>query len=290
MSVSKQQSIAQYGTEAYTGWGEAEAAADAKAHPEKLGIPGGNAAANAGGAGGNLQSAIDATNAKISDLTSRYTAAVPEATTAAYNEFDVPTWQNLSSGIKQRMDTISGNLANQGGGGYASGAQVDQAISSNYAPRYEAAAQGLQTAAQLAQQQITNTLLPYTTEASLLGATLPSEVSATGGLQGTLAQLAQQTVTPSAGQYVYNTATGQYQYMAPSSTVSTGTGTGTGTGTSTVTTNTGGTGGNTFNTSGTPSLNDLQSWAATNVPTATAKSNATSSVFPYLSDLQGITY
>lgn len=46
MALSQQQSIAQYGTEAYTGWGEAEAAADAAAHPEKLGNAGGGETAN----------------------------------------------------------------------------------------------------------------------------------------------------------------------------------------------------------------------------------------------------
>jgi hypothetical protein len=36
MAVSREQSIAQYGTEAYTGWGEREASEDAARHPEKL--------------------------------------------------------------------------------------------------------------------------------------------------------------------------------------------------------------------------------------------------------------
>jgi hypothetical protein len=36
MALTKEQSISQYGTEAYTGWPELEAANDAAAHPEKL--------------------------------------------------------------------------------------------------------------------------------------------------------------------------------------------------------------------------------------------------------------
>lgn len=36
MALSREQSIAQYGTEAFTGWGETEAQYDARAHPEKL--------------------------------------------------------------------------------------------------------------------------------------------------------------------------------------------------------------------------------------------------------------
>ena len=36
MALSREQSIQQYGTEAYTGWGETEARYDAREHPEKL--------------------------------------------------------------------------------------------------------------------------------------------------------------------------------------------------------------------------------------------------------------
>jgi hypothetical protein len=41
MGLTRDQSITAYGTEAYTGWGEAEAAADAREHPEKIGNVGG---------------------------------------------------------------------------------------------------------------------------------------------------------------------------------------------------------------------------------------------------------
>ena len=48
MALSREQSIAKYGTEAYTGWPETEAAYDAQAHPEKLNTY------NAGGGNGNI--------------------------------------------------------------------------------------------------------------------------------------------------------------------------------------------------------------------------------------------
>lgn len=48
MALSRDQSIAKYGTEAYTGWGEAEASADASANPGKVGSTGGGGGGDGG--------------------------------------------------------------------------------------------------------------------------------------------------------------------------------------------------------------------------------------------------
>jgi len=54
--MNREQSISQYGTEAYTGWGETEAMYDARAHPEKLNTY------NRQTSGGDFQSPSDVAN------------------------------------------------------------------------------------------------------------------------------------------------------------------------------------------------------------------------------------
>jgi hypothetical protein len=97
MALTREQSIAQYGTESYTGWGETEAKYDARAHPEKLNTY--NASSSSGG--GNVQTPEEYAKALL-EATAKQREAESQYLTKAYSDnpfvFDEEAARKASTG------------------------------------------------------------------------------------------------------------------------------------------------------------------------------------------------
>lgn len=109
-----------YGTPAYTGWGETEAAADARAHPEKLGSTGGSSSGG-GSVDDILNSAINSLSSlfpkpvKPYDQTNPFSfdeALAKQASTAEYSPYYDEMLTDYTSSVERTKSRSQEDLQN----------------------------------------------------------------------------------------------------------------------------------------------------------------------------------
>jgi len=198
MSLTREQSIAKYGTEAYTAWGETEAAADARVKGIQTPSQADIAAYNQKIAASQQQEKLDAFNlaqrGRESEFLTRFQTAIPEARTAIETELGLPGLRQSALTAGQTARDIQGQfeqiaptqqtVAQQVG---ISAPRLQQRISSKtaeLAPALSAASRGLAgttEALALGQetygQRMGETMLPFTTEAGMLSDSLAREMT-----------------------------------------------------------------------------------------------------------------
>lgn len=190
---------------------------------------------------------------ELGNFITSYQNAVPGIINSTSEKYQLPQLASAATNLGTRTSNIMGNLTGEGAGGYASGAQVDKAVQTNYLPRWGQAISNLNTGTQLAQTEENQLIAPYTTQATLLNDRMAREATAyTTEQQNELASLVSQlnagvtltttqmnnanalaqkqleydqavktaTInankiqTTAAGSYVFDPATGQYKRLA----------------------------------------------------------------------------
>ena len=116
----------------------------------------------------NFGNLVNASNSAITDFLGNYKSDVGNAITNANNTFNLPTLENTVTGLTSRINDLSQNTSNSGGGaaagtglgGYSSEAQVGANLNNRELPALNAASANLNTASGLAQQQESIALQP----------------------------------------------------------------------------------------------------------------------------------
>ncbi|HEX9060857.1 MAG TPA: hypothetical protein VF941_11815 [Clostridia bacterium] len=138
-----------------------------------------------------------ASNTKaVTDFLGNYKTDVATAQDTANTKFNVPTFENLVTGLNSRINDLEFNTSNSGGGsvgatgagGFSTMGQVDTALSSRYLPQLNTAQQNLGTAAGLAQTYVGQALQPDQAYATLLANNIDTAMSGLTATQQTQMQ------------------------------------------------------------------------------------------------------
>lgn len=90
-----------------------------------------------------------------------YQSAIPTAQKAAEDKYHVTDLLNFTNALNTRIKGLKGNEDSVGAEGVASAGQVDQAVNTNYLPKFLTANENLQRGSQLAQGDVNQVLDPY---------------------------------------------------------------------------------------------------------------------------------
>lgn len=106
-----------------------------------------------------------------SDITgaiNSYQTAIPQAQQAADTKYNVTGQLGLVNALETRISDLKNNTSGTGAGGYASNAQVDNAVNSKYLPQYNTANANLGRSATLAAGDVATAIDPYKTQVTAL--------------------------------------------------------------------------------------------------------------------------
>lgn len=212
MALSKDQAISQYGTEAYTGWGETEAAADAKAKGLTDSSGKLKSTTSSGSTSGTdyssiLKSSQEAAKAAIEPAVE----ALKSSLTTTQNKYSTLASQAAagSTSLTERYNSLIDELKSKG-------TQSEQAQTKVTAG--ELGKRGIPLTSTLAQQEITNAVQPITSEtASNIKSVGLAREDALGSLANTITNLG---ITGQEAEDAINTAIAQLYSGASSDAVS----------------------------------------------------------------------
>lgn len=132
----------------------------------------------------------------MTDFLGTYKTDVASAQNDASAKYNVPTFENLVTGLTSRISDLENNSSNSGGGsvgntgagGFSSMGQVDTALSSRYVPQLNAAESNLNTANTLAKTYVDQRLAPDQAFESLLATNITTAMSGLTSTQQTVLQ------------------------------------------------------------------------------------------------------
>lgn len=124
----------------------------------------------------NFSNLVDSNTKAVTDFLGNYKTDVTNAQNTANDKFNVPTFENLVTGLTSRINDLEFNSSNSGGGsvgntgagGFSNMGQIDAALSSRYLPQLNTAQQNLGTASNLAQTYVDQQTKPDQAYATLL--------------------------------------------------------------------------------------------------------------------------
>lgn len=117
---------------------------------------------------GETDARFAANRDELTNFNNDYQNGIKGIVDTTSSKYNLPALLEQANGLNTRVQDLSTNMNGTASGGYASGAQVDRAIQTNYLPRAQQATSNLQTGTALAQNEESQLFKPWDTRAQSL--------------------------------------------------------------------------------------------------------------------------